>query len=114
MFIFCHTYVSVGGTAFHNAYFGQGYGLIHLDEVQCTGSELSLLGCLHSRRLTHCDHSDDAGVRCSSLKIDYCSEGDLRLVDGETDYEGRVEICYGEQCVMTTGTTKTLLWYANS
>lgn len=35
-------------------------------------------------------------MRCSSLKIDYCSEGDLRLVDGETDYEGRVEICYNK------------------
>ena len=25
-----------------------------------------------------------------------CEDGDLRLVDGDTEYEGRVEICIGE------------------
>ena len=82
--------------AYYSASFGQGYGLIHLDEVQCSGSEQSLLECPRGSRVTYCTHSKDAGVRCSDQKIDYCSEGDIRLVNGRSDHEGRVEICYNK------------------
>lgn len=33
-------------------------------------------------------------MRCSNEKVDYCSDGDIRLVDGDNDLEGRVEVCY--------------------
>ena len=31
---------------------------------------------------------------CISLAIQLCSEGDIRLSDGATKREGRVEMCY--------------------
>ena len=50
------------------AYFGQGSGLILLDEVDCTGSESSIDQCLHNGwSQTDCDHSEDAGVMCGNL-----------------------------------------------
>lgn len=46
------------------AAFGQGTGFIHLDNVQCTGSESRLLDCTSSRDASEDFHSEDAGVRC--------------------------------------------------
>ena len=82
-----------GGTAYYSSYFGRGVGLIHLDEVRCSGFEPKLLDCLHSTQLTHCDHRDDAGVKCSSEMVDNCTNGDVRLVGGTAATEGRAEIC---------------------
>ena len=36
---------------------------IHFDEVQCTGTELSLNECTFTTD-HNCDHSEDAGVIC--------------------------------------------------
>lgn len=48
------------------AHFGQGSGPILLDEVQCTGNELSLEECPHNVwELNNCDHMEDAGVSCN-------------------------------------------------
>ena len=54
------------GIPYSNAYFGQGSGLILLDNVACTGSELTLANCSHlGIGITRsCSHSEDAGVRC--------------------------------------------------
>lgn len=48
--------------------FGQGWSLhILLDDVQCTGTEASLLDCKHAGLGTHnCDHHEDAGVVCGN------------------------------------------------
>ena len=47
--------------------FGGGRGQILLDDVQCTGSELTLSECAHSGVGVHdCTHAEDAGVRCFS------------------------------------------------
>ena len=49
------------------AYFGQGSGSIILDDVQCTGNELSIFSCSYNRIGSHnCGHSEDAGVVCGS------------------------------------------------
>ena len=57
--------------------------------MQCTGSEDGLLNCTYNP--THnCVHFEDAGVRCLNAS---CTTGSIRLVNGFTDYEGRVEVC---------------------
>ncbi|TTG47518.1 Scavenger receptor cysteine-rich domain-containing group B protein [Bagarius yarrelli] len=53
-------------TAHLESFFGPGLGIIHLDNVKCTGTELSLQQCSHIPWDVHnCDHSEDAGVTCS-------------------------------------------------
>ena len=47
------------------ATFGAGTGRIVLDDVQCTGSEDSLLNCTHAGiGNSNCGHNEDAGVVC--------------------------------------------------
>ncbi|KAG9337093.1 hypothetical protein JZ751_029761 [Albula glossodonta] len=48
------------------AYFGEGEGPIHVDNVKCTGSERSLADCIKQPIGTHnCRHTEDAGVICN-------------------------------------------------
>ncbi|KAL7383918.1 hypothetical protein ABVT39_020605 [Epinephelus coioides] len=78
----------------------EGRGLILLDEVQCRGTEASLLACSHSEWGQHdCSHSEDVGVRCerrgdtNEIPDLLPSIGPLvRLVAGESRKEGRVEV----------------------
>ena len=50
------------------AYFGEGKGPIHVDNVKCTGNERSLADCIKQDIGTHnCRHSEDAGVICDHL-----------------------------------------------
>lgn len=47
------------------AYFGEGTGPIHVDNVKCSGEERSLADCIKQAPGTHnCRHSEDAGVIC--------------------------------------------------
>lgn len=50
------------------AYFGEGQGPIHMDNVRCTGTERSLADCVTQELGRHnCRHSEDAGVICDSF-----------------------------------------------
>ena len=97
-----------------NAAFGQGNGLILLDDVRCNGLEYRLLECVHAGLEVHnCRHSQNAGVvcvpgkRCDSIihVISYiiymlqlgCTTGEVRLVGGSSIREGRVEICLSDE-----------------
>ena len=52
--------------ALSNAHYGQGSGVIWLDDVKCTGTELTIRDCSHSGwRIQDCTHAQDAGVHCS-------------------------------------------------
>ncbi|KAG9346195.1 hypothetical protein JZ751_008018 [Albula glossodonta] len=52
-------------TARSMAYFGEGRGPIHLDNIRCTGKEASLGECPSEGQDAHdCRHSEDAGVTC--------------------------------------------------
>ena len=56
---------SIGAITLSQAYFGQGTGPIFLNNVRCTGTELSLMRCQSNGLGVHnCAHSEDAGVRC--------------------------------------------------
>ena len=74
------TFAFSGATAFSSAYFGQGTGLILLDNVFCSGSETKLIYCSHPGLGQHdCGHYEDAGVRCQGTehvcisKLSYCN-----------------------------------------
>uniref|UniRef100_A0A8C9WEG9 SRCR domain-containing protein n=1 Tax=Scleropages formosus TaxID=113540 RepID=A0A8C9WEG9_SCLFO len=74
-----------------NAAFGRGNGPIWLNEVKCRGDELHLLDCPHPLQdhTTSCSHKEDAGVTCE--------DSDVRLVNGNSPCEGRVEILHEGQ-----------------
>ena len=63
-----------GAIARTNAFFGAGTGAIYLDNVQCNGSEPTLLSCPSNPIGTHnCAHSEDAGVECQpAVTSKYC------------------------------------------
>ncbi|XP_056441951.1 neurotrypsin [Gadus chalcogrammus] len=79
--------------AWGQARFGEGSGRMWLDEVRCTGNELSLEQCPKASWGDHdCLHSEDAGVSCHTLP-----DGTVRLAGGTESHEGRLEIFYRGQ-----------------
>uniref|UniRef100_A0A669CHM5 Deleted in malignant brain tumors 1 protein-like n=1 Tax=Oreochromis niloticus TaxID=8128 RepID=A0A669CHM5_ORENI len=68
------------------AHFGDGSGLIWLDDVSCSGNERSIIQCQHRRSgKNSCTHNKDAGVICSGVPV---------RLSGSTLCSGRVEIFY--------------------
>ncbi|XP_041485962.1 deleted in malignant brain tumors 1 protein-like, partial [Lytechinus variegatus] len=73
--------------------FGQGSGPI-LDQVGCDGTEDSLLDCVHAGTGLHsCTQRTVAGAVCYSGA--FPEPFPIRLVDGSSGNEGRVEVMYG-------------------
>uniref|UniRef100_H2ZTW5 Soluble scavenger receptor cysteine-rich domain-containing protein SSC5D n=1 Tax=Latimeria chalumnae TaxID=7897 RepID=H2ZTW5_LATCH len=68
------------------AYFGEGQGHIWRDHYLCNGAEKTLSECPVFMAFRQCSHRNDAGVICSE------EVGQIRLVDGETPCDGRVEV----------------------
>ena len=63
----CHRTVSYtsGGIAVSRAYFGEGSGPIHLEDLECVGTESSLTECPQHPATPNCNqHSQDASVLC--------------------------------------------------
>ncbi|XP_038051810.1 deleted in malignant brain tumors 1 protein-like [Patiria miniata] len=82
--------------AWRSAHFGQGSGPILLGNIACNGNESSIDQCDHSGWLPNaCSHGDDAGVTCGDHHINGTSQQiSVRLVNGNTPNEGRVEVYY--------------------
>ncbi|XP_056604982.1 deleted in malignant brain tumors 1 protein-like [Triplophysa dalaica] len=67
------------------AYFGQGSGSVFLEDVDCTGNEISVTQCpSNGLRTSSCTNRDDAGVICQEVK----------LVDGISPCDGRLQVLY--------------------
>ena len=66
-----------------------------ISQVQCDGSETSLLDCRLSYLTPAVPSPNDAALVCQSqsTQMANCSNGDIRLVNGTTELEGRLEIC---------------------
>ncbi|KAL3890539.1 hypothetical protein ACJMK2_002821, partial [Sinanodonta woodiana] len=51
--------------SYRGAYFGQGYGPIRMNRVDCRGDEQYLSSCTSQRSGNiHCTHVQDASVSC--------------------------------------------------
>ncbi|XP_026959397.1 neurotrypsin isoform X2 [Sagmatias obliquidens] len=67
------------------AYFGEGKGPIHVDNVKCTGNERSLADCIKQDIGRHnCRHGEDAGVIC-----DYFD----KKASGNSNKESLLSVC---------------------
>ncbi|XP_033626816.1 lysyl oxidase homolog 3A-like isoform X1 [Asterias rubens] len=87
-----------GTTSKSTGYFAppkwKGLG-VFLDGVQCQGNEESLMDCVHEKLgQSSCPAERSAGVICWSPEeyLDNKVEGSVRLVDGKTSQDGRVEV----------------------
>ena len=90
--------------------YGQGSGQIWLSNLNCTGTESSIINCSHNGwGSTYCNQNSDASVKCAAPKgnvsINSCMYNlvymicfivnvTIRLINGFTKYEGRVEVYY--------------------
>ncbi|KAH3886337.1 sushi, von Willebrand factor type A, EGF and pentraxin domain-containing protein 1-like [Dreissena polymorpha] len=63
--IACKTFGYSGSNGLNRraAFFGQGVGPIHMDDVSCTGTEAFLTQCPYTR-ISNCNHCADQGVEC--------------------------------------------------
>ncbi|NXI54003.1 DMBT1 protein, partial [Chloroceryle aenea] len=81
-------------SAYGAAHFGQGSGRIWLDNVQCSGTEAVLSECLaRPWGINNCDHGEDASVICTATSTPEI----LRLENGDSRCEGRVEVFHHRQ-----------------
>lgn len=82
--------------ALTGARMGEGMGPIHMNEVQCLGTEKSMWNCGFKNITSEdCQHLEDAAVRCNTPYM--ALENSVRIVGGRTYYEGRVEVQVGER-----------------
>ena len=61
----------IDSVALRGGSFGSGAGDIFLDNLECSGTEPSLLDCDANLigQPDNCDHSEDAGVRCEGALL---------------------------------------------
>ena len=69
LFNFIMIFYSSVYSYYTSAHFGGGTGPIWLHEPGCSGSEVTLLQCSHSRLGNHdCSHDKGVGLACSGRK----------------------------------------------
>ncbi|XP_070296137.1 LOW QUALITY PROTEIN: lysyl oxidase homolog 3B [Salvelinus sp. IW2-2015] len=115
--------------ALTGARMGEGMGPIHMNEVQCLGTEKSMWDCGFKNITSEdCQHVEDAAVSGNTAYMLW--RNSIRLTGGRTRYEGRVEVLsteangtrsWGLICGGTWGTKEAMvacrqlgLGYANN
>lgn len=94
LFFFSVIFRSGAAKARVMAYFGEGHGPIHVDNVKCTGAERSLADCIKQPIGSHdCRHSEDAGVICN-----YGQRDNSTRVKGEVQSVILYSTLYGDSC----------------
>ncbi|CAC5424581.1 unnamed protein product [Mytilus coruscus] len=82
------------GTVIRASLIYDGSGTIWLNNLDCDGSESKLINCTHN--YLYCAHYNDVGIQCF-LNNPSEDHGNLRLIGGRNENEGRLEInLYGE------------------
>ena len=91
--VVCQQLGYAGADRFYsNAFYGQGTGNIWMDNVRCSSTDTCLGYCNFNGFGNHnCDHSEDVSVICISVNA---SSTEVRLIGGNSDFEGRVEVLY--------------------
>lgn len=77
----------------HHAFFGTGNGKIWLSNLDCVGSETSILQCEHEGgQVDTCDHHEDASVICER---DAANLGEIPVSPNLREHSGAnvIEIC---------------------
>ncbi len=94
--VICHQFGLEAGSQLQDVI--PGTDPIWVDDLLCEGDEVTLEGCEQREWGDHnCDHTMDLGVRCYLLEDNVCgeeAEGSIRLVGGQSNMEGRLEICH--------------------
>ena len=91
--------ILIGAKPTYSSYYsGYSVGAIHISEVECTGDEEYLINCTFTQD-HFCWNDRRAGVTCLEGE---CTEGEVRLVGGVNETDGRVEVClfgyWGKVC----------------
>jgi deleted-in-malignant-brain-tumors protein 1 len=85
--------IELGFQYYNYAYdsYGNSGGPRYSKYFRCTGQELRLSQCPSYNDTYTRSYSYDIGVRC---RLDNCVNGQIRLMEGEDQLEGRLEVCY--------------------
>lgn len=97
--------IFLGALADQSDLFGRGNGRIVAVDYECTGSEQQLSSCYLRTYIPLSYGASNQQQSLSTVSVicqgntsqpTECEHGDVRLVDGQTEMEGRVEFCaYG-------------------
>ncbi|XP_077981230.1 scavenger receptor cysteine-rich domain-containing protein DMBT1-like isoform X2 [Glandiceps talaboti] len=88
--VVCRQLGFLGGAVTPTNLYGQGSDPILLDDVNCVGGENTLRECSSRGWGVHkCGHGQDVGITC-----DVPAFADVRLVNGDKFYEGRLEVYF--------------------